>query len=294
MTRQKLILAVLLLILALAFWYAYWASPRQERVASAVGSQAKVKRTHEVQTAPMLTDKRRVRLEILERGIDAFSEPRRDIFRLVQPRPIVATPPPRVTVPQPTPPPVSPPVQVVSPALVPQAAVRFTALGYLEKEKVKTVFLSLENEIFIVKEGDLFGKNKEFEAEEITDEKIVIRHGSGTFPITIPLIDTTPSAPSSPAPSRMSTPPVGRSPGNMRPTRFRPPPIPTRTVDEDQGTGAEEDSINDTEEVDQNLEDLEAPFEEDSPPEIENPTEETEPGKPAAGNTGMLPMRSML
>ncbi len=264
MNRQKLVLALLLAILGLALWYAYWASPRQERLIPVAGSPVKAKRAREVQPELTVTDKRRVRLEILERGVDAFSEPRRDIFRLAHPRPIAPAPAatPVVAAPQPMP--------VARPAMLPGSSVRFNVLGFLKKENIKTVFLSLGNEIFVVKEGDRFGKNREFEAEEITDEKLVVRQGDGTFPITVPLIDKRPSLPLS------SPPPVGRFPAKVRPS-----PIQVDADDVEEEEVFEED----LEEFDQkDLEELDE----------EEPTEETESGNPAAGNMGSLPQRGTI
>jgi hypothetical protein len=278
----------LLAILGLAFWYAYWASPRQERLTPVVGSAAKVGRAGEMQPAVPITDKRRVRLEIMERGVDAFSEPRRDIFRLVQPRPIAAAPKPVIPVAQPAPMTVLSPIPVANPDMLPGSSVRFNVLGFLKKENSKTVFLSLENEIFIVKEGDRFGKNKEFEAEEITDEKLVVRQGSGTFPITVPLLDKNPSQPiSSPSPPPSSFTPDGHVPVSVRPPRFRPPPIQDEYNVEEEKEDLEDD-------VEEDMEILDEPDQEELQPEEENPTEETESGNPAAGNMGSLPMRSMI
>ncbi len=293
MNRQKLVLAALLAILGLAVWYAYWASPRQERVARATGSAAKVKPTRDVSPELTPTDKRRVRLEILERGMDAFSEPTRDIFRLTPPRPTAAAPKPVVTTPQPVPPtPVFPPIQMPSPAALQGSSVRFNVLGFLKKEnQQKTVFLALDNDIFIVKEGDRFGKNKEFEAEEITDEKLVVRQGDGNFPITVPLGDKKAPPPISSSP--MALPPMppnaGRFPGSVRPTSFRPPPIQIEYDEEEEDE--DEEDFEEDEDFEDDFEDSE---EEDLSTDNEQPTDEIESTNPDAGSNGSLQLRSMI
>jgi hypothetical protein len=104
---------------------------------------------------------------------------------------------------------VPPPAPVSSePAFVPpevkQELARFTFLGFLEKENVKTVFLSSGEEIFLVKKGRTFGEGNEFYVTDLTPERLTIRHREDPRLITIPLVEQEPLVPS--VPSRATRP----------------------------------------------------------------------------------------
>jgi hypothetical protein len=203
MSRQKRLLAVLAGLFVLALVYAFWAMPRQQRVATTVEPPPRRPAVETPVAAP--AEGTRVRLDLLSRDRERFAGYQRDIFNY--PRPAPPPPPPRVEKP-----PVPPPV-ISEPAFVPpevkQELARFTFLGFLEKEDVKTVFLSSGEEIFLVKKGRNFGEGNEFHVTDLTPERLIIRHGEDPRVITIPLVEQEPLVPS--VPSRATRP--ARRPG---------------------------------------------------------------------------------
>ena len=186
MNRQKLTLAILLLILALALLYSFWQIPRQQRVAKlkyTPGVVAETVRT--VKPSPL--DEKRVHLELLDRKTRRFSGFRRNIFRpffqeesnsLPQAARLPASPPPPV---------VPPPPPVVEPTPLQRDLAAFTFLGFLKKEQRKTIFLAKGKEIFLVRKGDrIAGK---YEAVEISDEALTIALLEDGGEIVIPLVE---------------------------------------------------------------------------------------------------------
>lgn len=182
MNRQKLFLIILLGILAAAIGYAFWKSPRLERVTKPL--QQRIKHPESPQAGAFPLEGLHVRLDLLKRKAKAYTGYKRNIFgpAFVKPPQLPAPPPEKVVVPA-VKPPVVPPQEVKKP--VP----RFTFLGFLELGLERTVFLSLKNEIFVVKKGKPFGKNKEFQVVDLTHEKLEIRQGDDPRTITISLVD---------------------------------------------------------------------------------------------------------
>jgi hypothetical protein len=195
MSRQKQLLAVLAVVFVLALVYAFWASPRTQEVASTVEAPPPRRPVAEG-PADAPTGENRVRLDLLTRDREKFAGYQRDIFNY--PRVAPPPPPPQVLKPPVTPPP--PPIESTEPAPVSpeveRELARFTFLGFLEKEKVKTVFLSSEGEIFLVKKGETFGEENEFHVTNLTPEMLVIRRREDPRAITIPLVEQAPLVPS--------------------------------------------------------------------------------------------------
>ncbi|KIE42167.1 MULTISPECIES: hypothetical protein [Geobacter] len=198
MNRQRLILAILLVLLGLSLIYSYVRTPRQQTVASSPATKAKAP-ARDKKTAPAkpVADETRVRLDLLECGKGRFAGFRRNIFRPifhdetkvppappVLPRPIPPPVPPR-----PVPPPV-PPVAPPQPPPVVRDMARFTFLGFLKKENRKTIFLAKDKEIILVRQGDKIAGI--YEAVNITDEALSIRSTTDGSEIVIPLVENRP------------------------------------------------------------------------------------------------------
>ncbi len=186
MNRQKLLLSVLFAVLALSVVYSFWRMPRQKTVATLTyspRSAAKVKKAPE----QALSDETRVRLDLLNRE-SAFSGFRRNIFGPViqEKRPIIAT----RRAPAVKPVPLPPPVQTPQPSPVQRDMAQFTFLGFLKKENRKTIFLTGNNEIFLVKKGDIIAGK--YQVAEITDEMLTIRASGNGGEVIIPLIENRP------------------------------------------------------------------------------------------------------
>jgi hypothetical protein len=195
MNRQRLLLLILLGVLALALAYAFWATPRQQRV-PADGRPAATPRPG---SAPprQPEETNRLRLELLTREEKEFPGATRDIFRFFGAPPVEPPPPPPPVEPPPLPPEEPLAEEPVTPE-VRQELAQFTFLGYLQKNGIKTVFLSSNGEIFVVKKGNVFGKEKRFQVTGITPEQLTIRQGDDPRPITIPLVEQAPLIPGQP------------------------------------------------------------------------------------------------
>jgi hypothetical protein len=273
MNRKTWLLGGLALLLGLSLAYAWWASPRQERVSTkpAVRSGALTKTPAPSEKAA--ASEPRVRLDILERPGASFSEPSRDIFRLTANVPLSSRPEfesESMVKAVSFSPQVFPPVQAGSAAA--PAAARFAYLGGLEKDGVKKVFLGVNGEIFIVQVGESFGPAGEYQVEELTREKLVVRQDGR--PVTLSLIDTSQQTASLSA--RTNRPSPGRD-APFAPGRSRMPVFPGPAEDEDED----------------GLEIVEEPSPEEPPPSpgLQPPDE---PADPTMESMSTLQLRSTI
>lgn len=223
MNRKKLILAILLLLLVVAVVTSFFRMPKQEKAApkqqpvadaakpravspgittAEKSTPAPAKTAAPVAKGPAFEGK--VRLDLLERQRPLFTGFRRNIFKpLFAPEAAVSRPAPKIptgpitslippppapkspgppVMQAPPPPPLPPPVPMPRPDLA-----RFTFMGFLQKDNQKTIFLSKDKEIFVIKKGDkLAGK---YEAANITDEALTIRVLQDGGEIVIPLLE---------------------------------------------------------------------------------------------------------
>lgn len=219
MNRKKLILAILLLILAVAIVSSFFRMPKQEKVPQSTNRPspgaakprpdtrkpaipAPAKET----SAPVkaIPQEGKLRLDLLQGQPSRFTGFRRNIFKPLfiteEHKPMVpvkpATKPPSL-IPAPPPPvqqlkgpqvitPPAPPLPPPLPRPTPDLT-RFTFMGFLKKDNQRTIFLSKDKEIFVVKKGDkLAGK---YEAANITDEALTLRVLQDGGEIVIPLIE---------------------------------------------------------------------------------------------------------
>jgi hypothetical protein len=67
---------------------------------------------------------------------------------------------------------------------------QFTFLGFLKKENRQTVFLTGNNEIFLVRKGDTIAGR--YRVANITDEMLSVRTADNGEEIIIPLIENRP------------------------------------------------------------------------------------------------------
>lgn len=195
MNRQKVVLTVLLVMFACSVVIGYLRMPRQKSVEKLTYvSGMKVPVARQVQGTK---DENRVHLELLDRRPPAGVTVRRNLFSsLFAPevkKPLVPLPPP-------PPPPVKPPVamepppppapMVVEPTPLQREMARFTFLGFLKKDNRKTIFLSNDKEIFLVKKGDkILGK---YDVTSLTEEALTISSLQDGGEIIIPLVENKP------------------------------------------------------------------------------------------------------
>lgn len=196
MNRQRAILAALLILFACSIVYSVLRMPKQERVAKLTyqpGMTAKPLKADQVSEA----DAARVRLDLLERGAGTLPGGGRNIFHTlfaaVSKKTLIPLPPPP---PPPEkivePPPVASAPQVIEPTPMQREMATFTFLGFLKKDNRKTIFLSNDKEIFVVKKGDkISGK---YDVTALTEEAITITSVSSGGEIVIPLVENRPLA----------------------------------------------------------------------------------------------------
>lgn len=198
MSRQRLILTLLIGLLLLALGYSYWATPRQQKVAAkspATSAQGETGKDSVDAAVPRGT----LRLDLLRRDGEDFPGFKRDLFSLTKPAP--PAPPKPVPPPMPVRPPQPlPPSDGQEPGSIARALGQFTFLGFLQKDGQKTLFLGNQGEIFVAKKGDAFGKHKEFVITEVSNETLTIRQGSGSGLITVSLVEQRPLTPAPPRP----------------------------------------------------------------------------------------------
>jgi hypothetical protein len=187
MNRQKLLLAVLSALFVLSLGYSFWRMPRQKTISTLKFTPGTAAKTNRAPTSARF-DGKRVRLDLLTRTTGTFSGFRRNIFQPVLQRELPGR---RVKIAKPVP--LLPPIQPsLSPQLSPMQRdmAQFTFLGFLKKDNRKTVFLTSNNEIFLVKKGDSIAGR--YEVSNITDEMLAIRSLENGGEIIIPLIENKP------------------------------------------------------------------------------------------------------
>jgi hypothetical protein len=190
MNRRKLALAILLVVFAVAVVYSYLRLPPQKTVARlkyTTGMKADASRT-----AVKAQDVNKLRLDLLDKDQPRFSGFQRNIFRpiftLEMKPPLYPLHAGKPVLPVPPPPPPPPPYVEPTPAQKAMEEVgRFTFLGFLLKENRKTIFLSSDNQIILVRKGDkIAGK---YEVASITDEALTISLSATGEQITVPLME---------------------------------------------------------------------------------------------------------
>lgn len=225
MNRKKIALFVLLILFALAVVWSFYAFPRQKTVSTlkyAPGQVATAPRptatpapkpTVAAVATPVspsaagrpatATDDRFLHIELLNQNQNGFKGYRRNIFKPVfidevkammrkaaAPKPL---PLPPVAVPKVEPPPAAKVEQapVAGQADVLKATLaRFVFLGYVKKDNRKTIFLSKDKEIILVRKGDKFAGK--YEAKNLTDQALTIVATDTGDETVIPLIENQP------------------------------------------------------------------------------------------------------
>ena len=200
MNRQRLILFILAIILALAVIWSYSAIPRSKTVTavkSTPGQQVKSAATTPKAPSADAFDSRVLKLGLLDQERSNFKGYRRNIFKPIfvdelnlLKQKAVAVKPPQL------PPPPPPPPQKIVPAepvvAKPEAAplARFTFLGFLKKDAQRTIFLAKDKDIILVKKGDKIAGR--YEASSITDQALTLLAVDTGDEIVIPLLENRP------------------------------------------------------------------------------------------------------
>jgi len=215
MNRQKLALFILLIVLVLAVFWSYTSLPRQKTVSTLKYAPGQTQNTPKPAAATTAAkdakqsasptvagDERVLRLDRLEGEQAGFKGYRRNIFkpifideiRIMKQKAVAIKPPvvPPVVVPPPKVEPPPPPPPITEAEILKNTLARFVFLGYLKKDSRRTVFLSKDKDIILVRKGDKFAGR--YEAKSITDQALTIVATDSGEEIVIPLIENQPLA----------------------------------------------------------------------------------------------------
>lgn len=222
MNRKRLLLAALVGLLILSLGYAFWAMPRQEKAPPrAEGVRATTKKPAAGKVAQPSSE--RLHLGLLAQEPQPFSDAARDIFRFrgggsaaVEAAEAAASAEPVVEAPPPPPPPPPTPEEILQGKVT-----GITVLGSLDKGGVKTLFLSYEGEMSLVKAGETFGKQRDLVAKEITASELVVGSAEGPATVRILLVDNDGLTPATMTPGEASQ---GARSSGVRPGGMAIPP----------------------------------------------------------------------
>lgn len=200
MNRQRLILFVLVILFAVAALWSYRAMPRYKTVSRL--SNVPVQKPHTPAPADRApareaSDGRILNLALLEQDQADFRGYRRNIFKPIfvdeqklAKQKATAIKPPQLP---PVQPPKAAPVEPAAPARPEAAALaRFTFLGFLTKDGQRTIFLSKDKDVILVKKGDKVAGR--YEAASITEQALTLLVTDTGGEIVIPLIENRPLA----------------------------------------------------------------------------------------------------
>jgi hypothetical protein len=196
MNRKRLILFILMIVFGIAALWSYSAIPRLKTAGPArrPTAEPRTKPVDAVKGAPVKNADNGTRLysDLLDREPAGFTGYRRNMFR-----PIFADDTKMVTtkIAIPPPPPVLPPAPVQPVAMLPQTPplAHFTFLGFMKSGVSKTIFLTKEKDILLVKKGDKIADR--YEATDITDQTLTLTTTDTKEQIVIPLVENRSLAP---------------------------------------------------------------------------------------------------
>ena len=214
MNKQKLALFILLIVLVLSVVWSFISIPRQKTISDLKHAPGQIKQPEKTMAGlvvkpaensaklsakPLvIADTRTLQLGLLEREQSGFKGYHRNLFkpiftdeiRLMKQRSVAFKPPPMPPVaaavaPKP------PPARIETQAEIQQKTLaQFIFLGFLKKDNRKTIFLSKDKQIILVRKGEIFAKL--YEASSITDNALTIRVIATGEEIVIPLNENRP------------------------------------------------------------------------------------------------------
>lgn len=207
MNRKKLLLFILAILLVLSLVYSFFRMPREQRVANLKFRPGQTTGAAKAaQPAPL--DDKKLHFNLLEEQKPRFSGFRKNIFRPIFHEELKV----QKRLPPPPPPPSG--AQKKSPALpavaqeapgtgqgppppqTPEAVremAKFTFLGFVKSDNRKTIFLSKDNRIFLVRKGSRI--EDRYEVSNITDDALTIVAIADQREMIIPLEENKPLTP---------------------------------------------------------------------------------------------------
>jgi hypothetical protein len=208
MKRRRYLIAVSLLLLSLvSVGYSLSSGPGKHQ-SSGNGEKSTSPRGDE-KWQKVLAKVPRLEVELLETGPKPFSGGGVNLFRPLQtPRPVA------VARPLPPPPPV-PKVESARQAVPLPNPVNFLYLGQVLINRTNAVFLRHEEEVFILRKGELFGPREEYRLVAIHPEQLLLSRTGSDALISVPFADRGPGLMARSGPGLSSFPPLSAA------SRFR-------------------------------------------------------------------------
>lgn len=195
--KSKRILGFLIPAFIAALIYGYLQMPKQERITTSDDKSFQRPQAKKQKSAS--TGKEafpRLRTDLLERQTQIYPGVRRNLFsaaivgsQIEEEIEVIIEKPPAVIVTPVFVPPPPPPPRLPSPQEVAQKDLaRYKFVGFFKKGEKKTIFLSLDGEILLVRKGEYLGRDRKYYVVNITDTTLKLRKdGVGDF--SIELID---------------------------------------------------------------------------------------------------------
>lgn len=193
MNRNRMIALVLVLTALVAVRFGFDWGPR-----STVAPKGRVSTDRVRAVTQDVAEVVKLRLDLLDRERPVYAGIKRNIFspiklasdkpvvkKAVEPKPVPAAAPP--SSPKPLFPPTPPEPVVVASTALQQFTAAVSFVGFLEKEKDRTVFLSRDDDIFLVKAGDLI--DGRFRVAEITETTLKLTDVASNDVSTITLVE---------------------------------------------------------------------------------------------------------
>ncbi len=198
MNRQRLLLLILLVLLALALTWSYTHLPRERTVSDlnkVPGQHSATPALRRPAVSPNPAGNLRsgaLRLDLLDRQTPAFKGYYRNLFKpvFVDELKVIQH---KSSARKPVLPPIAVPAMIVpaQPLVQPEPPkrelARFTFLGFMKKDNRKTIFLTRDKDIILVRKGDTFAGR--YTAASITDQTLTILVTDTGEEIVIPLIE---------------------------------------------------------------------------------------------------------
>lgn len=187
MNRQKLILAITLVLLAISIGWSYLNWPRQKsvEVLKYAPGQPPVQANRIAEKKVPQDDGRILNLARLEQEQTVFSGYRRNIFKPLWLSEMAVIRQKAAAVKPVLPPP--PPPPPVAPVLPRRELTKFIFMGFLKVGNRQTIFLGKDKDILLVRAGETFGGR--FKAVQITDRALTIKVLDSEEEIIVPLVD---------------------------------------------------------------------------------------------------------
>lgn len=189
---SKRILGFLIPAFIASLIYGYLQMPQQERVTTE-GKDIQRPKATQGQKIAGSEGYPRLRSDLLVRKSQPYPGVRRNLFSasfaisqreeetevMIEAPPEVIAPP--ITVAPPPPPPPPSPQEIAL-----QELGRYKFVGFFKKGEKRTIFLSTDDEVFLVRQGDYLGRDRKYYVVNITDTTLELRkNGVGNFSIKL-------------------------------------------------------------------------------------------------------------